>query len=70
LAGKLLYACDAATGNPRSPSDDRRVDGTSSMGVHGGRAQAAATGDVSGSVKHLGELWRRSVMKTTIGQNT
>jgi len=32
-AGRLFHACEAATGNARSPSDDRRVDGTSSVDV-------------------------------------
>jgi len=32
-AGKLFHARDADTGNARSPSDDQRVDGKSSVGV-------------------------------------
>jgi len=47
------------------------VDGTGNVGVAAERnLQAAVTIDVDGSVKHLGELWRRSVMKTMIRQNT
>jgi len=32
-AGRLFHAREAATGNARSPSDDRRVNGTSSVDV-------------------------------------
>ena len=33
LAGRLFHACDAATENKRSPSDDQRADRTSNVGV-------------------------------------
>ena len=53
----MFHACDADTGNARSPSDDQRVDGTGNVGVAAERnLQAAATIDVDGLVKHLGEV--------------
>jgi len=55
LAGRLLHAWDATTGNARSPSDNWRVDGTSNVGVAAERRQQRpATIDVGGSVKRLG----------------
>jgi len=68
LAGRLFHACEAATGNARSPSDGRRVDETSCVDVAAERRQhRPLTSEVRWSIsaRYDGAVsWRQRYART------
>jgi len=63
----MFQARAAATGNARSPSVDRRVDGTMSVDVL--RSESTPSIYFSGQLKCLGEVRRCRTMQTPMSQN-
>ena len=61
--GSAFHARAPATGKARSPSEDRRVAGTTTSVLHGGRAQSLARLNLGHELEVFRERMRRMLYK-------